>query len=97
MSTATPSTENNRGNRRTVQGTVTSNKMDKTVVVTVERRVRDKHFHKFVKQRTKYIAHDERNENIVGDLVELVEARPYSKSKRWRVARTIVKAREDAK
>ncbi len=93
--TVTQST--NRGIRRTIRGIVTSNKMDKTVVVTVERRVRDPHFHKFVKQRVKYMAHDERNENNVGDLVELVEARPYSKSKRWRVARTIVKGREDAK
>jgi small subunit ribosomal protein S17 len=86
-----------RGIRRTITGVVTSNKMDKTVVVTVERRVRDKHFHKFVKQRVKYTAHDERNENRIGDLVELVEARPYSKNKRWRVARTLVQAREDAK
>lgn len=94
---ATESTDNTRGIRRTVRGVVTSDKMDKTVVVVVERRVRDKHFHKFVKQHTKYAAHDERNESHVGDLVELVESRPYSKSKRWRVARTIVKARKDAR
>ncbi len=94
---ATETTESNRGIRRTVRGVVTSNKMDKTVVVMVERKVRDKHFHKFVKKQVKYYAHDERNENNIGDLVELVEARPYSKSKRWRVARVIVKAREGAK
>ena len=69
---------------------------NKTVVVTVVRRVRDRHFHKFVKQRTKYKAHDERNEYNVGDLVELVEAMPYSKTKRWRVARAIERAREGA-
>jgi small subunit ribosomal protein S17 len=83
-----------RGNRRTIQGTVTSTAMDKTVVVTVLRRLRDRRFHKFVSKRIKYKAHDERNECTVGDLVELVEARPYSKTKRWRVARTIERARE---
>jgi len=86
--------EKSRGTGRTIQGVVTSTAMDKTVVVTVTRRVRDRRFHKFVKQRMKYKAHDERNEYNVGDLVELVEARPYSKSKRWRVARAIERARE---
>jgi small subunit ribosomal protein S17 len=89
-------TEKTRGIRRTVQGVVTSNKMDKTVVVTVIRRIRDRHFHKFVKQRVKYQAHDERNEYNIGDLVELVEARPYSKTKRWRVSRAIERARAGA-
>ena len=87
--------ERSRGIRRTMQGVVSSNKMDKTVVVTVLRRVRDRRFHKFVSRRIKYKAHDERNECHVGDLVELVEARPYSKTKRWRVSRTIEKAREE--
>jgi small subunit ribosomal protein S17 len=68
--------------------------MDKTVVVTVVRRMRDKRFHKFVTKRLKYKAHDERNGCNVGDVVELVESRPYSKTKRWRVSRTIEKARE---
>jgi small subunit ribosomal protein S17 len=85
-----------RGNRRTVQGTVTSTAMDKTVVVTVLRRLRDRRFHKFVSKRIKYKAHDERNECNVGDVVELIESRPYSKTKRWRVSRTIEKAREAA-
>ncbi|GAB4568717.1 MAG: hypothetical protein Tsb0020_22500 [Haliangiales bacterium] len=83
-----------RGIRRTISGTVTSSAMDKTVVVTVVRRVRDRRFHKFVVRRVKYKAHDERNECGVGDTVELVESRPYSKSKRWRVSRTIEKNRE---
>jgi len=83
-----------RGTRRTVTGRVTSNKMDKTVVVTVSRRFRDRHFHKFINKRVKYHAHDEGNVCEVGDLVELVEARPYSKTKRWRVSRTIEKNRE---
>lgn len=85
-----------RGIRRTITGTVTSSAMDKTVVVTVIRRVRDKQFHKFVTRRVKYKAHDEQNGCNVGDLVELVESRPYSKTKRWRVSRTLEKAREVA-
>jgi small subunit ribosomal protein S17 len=83
-----------RGIRRLITGTVTSTKMDKTVVVTVIRRFRDKKFHKFVNRRERYKAHDETNACSVGDLVELVESRPYSKTKRWRVARTVEKARE---
>ena len=85
---------NKRGVRRVIQGTVTSNAMDKTVVVTVIRRIRDKHFHKFVNRKVKYRAHDENNSCGVGDVVELVESRPYSKTKRWRVSRTVEKARE---
>ena len=83
-----------RGTRRTITGTVTSDKMEKTVVVTVVRRVRDRRFHKFVTRRVKYKAHDEHNTCEVGDLVELVEARPMSKTKRWRVLRTISKSKE---
>ncbi len=83
-----------RGTRRTIAGTVTSTAMEKTIVVTVLRRIRDKRFHKFVTRRVKYKAHDEHNSCQIGDLVELVESRPYSKTKRWRFARTIEKARE---
>jgi len=82
-------TSDHRGSRRSVQGTVTSNKMDKTVVVTVIRRVRDRRFHKFLTRRVKYKAHDETNAYKVGDLVELVESRPMSRTKRWRVLRLI--------
>ena len=88
--------ESARGIRRTIQGVVTSDKMDKTCVVTVVRRVRDRHFHKFVQRKVKYHAHDENNECRIGDRVELVEFRPTSKTKRWRFARVIEKAREDA-
>ena len=88
------SSETDRGTRRVISGTVTSNKMDKTVVVTVTRRFRDKHFHKFVIRRDKYHAHDPHNTANVGDTVELVEARPYSKTKRWRLTRVIEKSRE---
>lgn len=85
-----------RGSRRTIVGTVTSNAMQKTVVVTVIRRVRDRRFHKFVKNRVRYKAHDENNTCGVGDLVEIIESRPMSKTKRWRVLRTIEKSKEGA-
>lgn len=98
MSAATATTEtktetaDDRGSRRTITGTVTSNAMDKTIVVSVIRRVRDRRFHKFVSRRVKYKAHDERNASNVGDVVEIIESRPYSKTKKWRVFRTITKA-----
>jgi small subunit ribosomal protein S17 len=85
-----PATEQDqRGSRRAILGTVTSTKMDKTAVITVIRRVRDRRFHKFVTRRVKYKAHDEKNAAQVGDLVEIVEARPMSRTKRWRIVRTI--------
>jgi len=87
--------EDSRGNRRVIQGVVTSAAMDKTIVVTVIRRIRDKHFHKFVNRKVKYRAHDENNDCNNGDVVELIASRPYSKTKRWRVVRTIEKARAE--
>ena len=85
-----------RGSRRTIIGTVSSDKMDKTVVVTVIRRVRDRRFHKFISRRVKYKAHDETNSCEVGDLIEIVESKPFSRTKRWRVLRTIKKNVEGA-
>jgi small subunit ribosomal protein S17 len=82
-------TQDQRGSRRTILGTVTSTKMDKTAVITVIRRVRDRRFHKFVTRRVKYKAHDEKNAAKVGDVVEIVEARPMSRTKRWRILRTV--------
>jgi len=93
--TTTTAEGKERGIRRVITGTVTSTKMHKTVVVTVSRRFRDKKFHKFISRRVRYKAHDENNSCQVGDLVELVESRPYSKTKRWRVARTLSKARPE--
>lgn len=92
-STNTTGTDS-RGSRRTITGTVTSNAMDKTVVVTVIRRIRDRRFHKFVTRRVKYKAHDEHNGCTVGDVVEIMESRPMSKTKRWRVFRTVSKAEQ---
>lgn len=81
------STDIRRG--RTLQGVVTSDKMDKTVVVQVTRRTLHPHFKKFVVRRMKYKAHDEKNEYRQGDRVQIVEARPFSREKRWRVNRLI--------
>jgi small subunit ribosomal protein S17 len=77
-------------------GTVTSSNMEKTIVVTVVRRVRDRRFHKFLTRRVKYHVHDENNAGKVGDVVEIVESRPMSKTKRWRLLRTVTKAVEGA-
>ena len=85
-----------RGSRRVIVGTVTSAAMDKTITVTVVRRVRDRRFHKFLTNRVKYHVHDENNVGKVGDLVEIVESRPMSRTKRWRLLRTVTKAVEGA-
>ena len=87
-------TQDKRGSRRVIVGTVTSTVNDKTVTVTVIRRIRDRRFHKFLTNRVKYHVHDEHNTGKVGDLVEIIEARPMSKTKRWRLLRTITKAVE---
>jgi small subunit ribosomal protein S17 len=78
-----------RGTRKTKVGTVVSDRMDKTVVVRVERLVLHPVYKKYVKRRTTYKAHDGKNECRVGDRVEIVETRPLSKEKRWRVFRLI--------
>ncbi len=83
-----------RGRPKSRVGVVTSNKMQKTVVVEVERRVRHAKYGKFVTRRMKYKAHDEENGCQIGDTVRIVETRPLSKDKRWRVAETIEKVRE---
>jgi small subunit ribosomal protein S17 len=94
--TKAPAADEDRGSRRKITGTITSTKMDKTITVTVIRRVRDRRFHKFLTNRVKYHVHDEHNTGKVGDLVEIIEARPMSKTKRWRLLRTITKAVEGA-
>lgn len=83
-----------RGRPKSRVGVVTSNKMQKTVVVEVSRRVRHPKYGKFVTRRVKYKAHDENNGCNIGDTVRIVETRPLSKDKRWRVAETIEQARE---
>lgn len=82
-----------RGLRKTRVGVVVSDKMDKTVVVAVNRDVRHPLYGKTVRKTVKFKAHDENNECKVGDLVKIMETRPLSKDKRWRVAEIIEKAR----
>jgi len=72
--------------RRVLQGVVVSDKMDKTVTVLVERRVMHPLYKKFIRNSKRYHAHDEGNDCKVGDTVQIVECRPISKSKTWRVA-----------
>lgn len=82
-----------RNLRKTRVGIVTSDKMDKTVVVTIKNRVRHPLYNKIVNDTVKYKAHDENNECGVGDKVLIMECRPYSKDKRWRVVEIIDKAK----
>lgn len=86
--------ENNakRGQRKARTGTVVSNKMNKTVMVLVERLVKHPLYGKYVKKNTKYMAHDEKSECREGDKVKIVETRPLSKLKRWRVTQILVPA-----
>ena len=82
-----------RNLRKTRVGIVTSDKMDKTVVVTIKNRVRHPLYNKIVNDTVKYKAHDENNECGVGDKVLIMDCRPYSKDKRWRVVEIIEKAK----
>jgi small subunit ribosomal protein S17 len=82
-----------RGRRKTRQGRVVSDKMDKTVVVSIESRQRHPLYGRIVRRTTRFKAHDEENQFQVGDLVEITECRPISADKRWRVSRLIEKAK----
>lgn len=78
--------------RRQVVGTIVSNKMDKSVVVQVERLVKHPVYKKYIRRRNKFMAHDNENTCQIGDRVLITESRPLSKVKRWRVSRIIEKA-----
>ncbi len=82
-----------RGKRKVFVGVVMSDKMDKTVVVAVDRLVRHPLYKKVVRRTSKFYAHDEHNECRVGDIVEIMETRPLSKLKRWRVVRIVQRAK----
>jgi small subunit ribosomal protein S17 len=82
----------NRGMKRQLVGTVLSNKMDKTVTVSVERTIIHPIYKKFIKRRAKFAAHDAQNACAIGDRVLITESRPISKLKRWRVSQIIEKA-----
>jgi small subunit ribosomal protein S17 len=85
-----------RGRPKTRIGTVLSNKMTKTVVVQVERRAKHGQYGKYLTEKKKYKAHDELQAAKPGDKVRIVETRPISKDKRWRVAEILVKAEVEA-
>ena len=82
-----------RGNRKVRTGTVVSDKMDKTVVVAVETLVTHPLYRKQLKRTSKFKAHDENNECGQGDVVKIMETRPFSKDKRWRVINIVEKAK----
>ncbi|RMG13162.1 MAG: 30S ribosomal protein S17 [Deltaproteobacteria bacterium] len=84
--------EGTRGHRKVRIGIVCSDKRDKTVTVEVTRRVKHPKYKKYITRRKKYHAHDENNACRVGDKVKIIETRPLSKQKRWRVAETLEKA-----
>ncbi|MGD8290391.1 MAG: 30S ribosomal protein S17 [Desulfobacterales bacterium] len=81
-----------RGTKRQMIATVTSNKADKTVTVLVERLVKHRLYLKYVRRRTKFAAHDDQNDCQIGDKVLISESRPISKTKRWRVVKIVEKA-----
>jgi small subunit ribosomal protein S17 len=81
-----------RGNRKTRSGVVVSDKMDKTIVVLVKSRTKHPLYGKILSRSVKFKAHDENNECGVGDTVKIMETRPLSKDKRWRVVEIIEKA-----
>ena len=74
-------------------GIVTSNKMEKSIVVAVERKVKHPKYGKFVKNTTKFVAHDEKNDCNEGDTVRIIETRPLSKSKNWRLVEVVERAK----
>ncbi|MBR1871772.1 MAG: 30S ribosomal protein S17 [Bacteroidales bacterium] len=82
-----------RNLRKERQGVVVSNKMDKTIVVAVESREKHPIYGKFVKKTTKFVAQDEKNECDEGDTVLIMETRPLSKTKRWRLVRIVEKVK----
>jgi small subunit ribosomal protein S17 len=80
-----------KSNKKEVVGKVSSSKMDKTIVVVVEKHIRDPRFSKIVRRKKKFVAHDEKNQCQVGDLVKILETRPLSKTKRWRLVEILKK------
>ena len=92
MAEITTTTET-RNLRKIKTGVVTSNKMTKTITVAVERKVKHPIYGKFVKKTSKFHAHDEKDECSIGDIVRIMETRPLSKTKRWRLVEVIEKVK----
>ncbi len=93
METTTATTTVDRNLRKTRVGVVSSNKMDKTITVKVERKVKHPLYGKFLKKTTSFHAHDEKNECSIGDTVKIMESRPMSKTKRWRLVEIVEKVK----
>ena len=85
--------EEKRNNRKVREGLVTSNKMEKSIVVSVERKLKHPKYGKFLKRTTKLMVHDEKNECNIGDKVKVMETRPLSKNKCWRLIEIIERAK----
>jgi small subunit ribosomal protein S17 len=83
----------NRNLRKERIGIVTSDKMEKSIVVSVERKVKHPMYGKFIKKTTKFVAHDEQNDSNIGDTVRIMETRPLSKSKCWRLIEIVERAK----
>lgn len=83
----------NRKLRKEKIGTVTSNKMQKSIVVAVERKVKHPKYGKFINRTTKFVAHDEENKCNIGDTVKIMEIRPLSKNKKWRLVEILERAK----
>ncbi len=91
--TVTESAEATRNFRKEKVGVVKSNKMEKSIVVAVERKVKHAKYGKFLKKTSTFVAHDEKNECTIGDTVRIMETRPLSKTKNWRLVEVIEKAK----
>jgi small subunit ribosomal protein S17 len=87
------STTTERGRRKVRTGVVVSDKMDKTVLIRIDRQVRHSLYGKTVRRSSKFAAHDEANDAHIGDTVRVMETRPLSKSKRWRVVEIVERAK----
>ena len=94
MSTVTETKATDRGRRQEKIGVVVSSKMDKTVVVEVEKTITHRLYHRYQKRTSKFYAHDEKNEAKPGDTVRIVESRPLSRLKRWKLVEVLKKAGE---
>ncbi|CAD7772459.1 MAG: 30S ribosomal protein S17 [Candidatus Methanoperedenaceae archaeon GB37] len=81
-----------RGAKKTLEGVVVSDKMDKTVVIRVERLIKHPRTGKYIRRKAKFMAHDEKNECKINDKVQIVQTRPLSKHKNWRVLKILERA-----
>ncbi len=85
--------EEERSSRKVRQGVVSSDARDKTITVTIDRTMRHPQYNRVVRTRKKYMAHDDKNDAHIGDLVEIMETRPLSKTKRWRLVKILERAK----